>query len=569
MSTEIQDYELRLLETEVAVGYFAAIPADEPSVEVAVDRLRARPMDTFLRRYLLERLRNWSLEKLARLVEETPAEDGTVQSLLAEAVRLSETFRPLRDRFDPADVAEETPLLYLRAEATPGRSDHRAWIDRFRENIENHRPLPPRAEVPLADPVSADAVAAARREPVTLEALREELQGTFPPPSPRRPAEETAHWALERLVSAKIQLEPEMRHEGSLSPIALLRSWGLDRTVDCGRHHFRIHGRQTAYGRGLDLEPARAAYRMEIAERVSSFAGVGDGGITGYGREIPLRRAAYSELKAEGTAALDPNDLALETDFPDLPLHWIPAERMTERGTESILVPAQCVFLFSNLDEADLFEGLGSTGLAAGNTMEEAKVSALLEAVERHCAATTPFTTDTVFHLVARESQLYRLLAGYRQAEIRVQFQDLTPRMGIPCCKCFVTTGVGDVVSATGANLDAKRALLSALTEVPYPFPNGGPSGPGTVRGVIVRFEDLPDYGTGSAAGDLQLLETLLLRNGISPIYLDLTREDLEIPVVRAILPGLEVTGDFGPLSRVHPRLFAKYLDAQGSGEAK
>lgn len=567
MGTEFQDYELRLIETEVAVGYFAAIPADEPGVEAALDRLRDRPMDTFLRRYLLEQIRNWSLEELTQRVEETPVEDKTVRSLLAEAVRLSEAFRPLRDRFDPAALAEETPLLYLRAETTPGRSDHQVWIDRFRENIENHRPLPLRAEAPVADPVSSQAIAEARREPVSLEALREELQATFPPPSPRRPPEETAHWALERLVATKIQLEPEMRHEGSLSPIALLRSWGLDRTVHCGRHHFRIHGRQTAYGRGLDLEPARAAYRMEIAERVSSFASVGDGGIMGYGREIPLCRAAYSKLRAEGTAALNPNQLALETDFPDLPLHWMTAERVTDAGREPIFVPAQCVFLFSNLDEADLFEGLGSTGLAAGNTMEEARVSALLEAVERHCAATTPFTTDTVFHLVARESRLYRLLAGYRQAEIRVQFQDLTPRMGIPCCKCFVTTGVGDVVSATGANLDAKRALLSALTEVPYPFPNGGPSGPGTVHGVIVRFEDLPDYGTGSAAGDLQLLETLLLRNGISPIYVDLTRRDLDIPVVRAILPGLEVTGDFGPLSRVHPRLFAKYLDARGNGE--
>lgn len=563
MTPEFQDYELRLIETEVAVGYFAAVPADAPNVATALDRLRARPMDSFLRRYLLDRLRHAAPETLTRLLDKTPLEDTVAQSLLAEAVRMSPAFRPLRERLPAEPLAAHTPLRYLRAELTPDRSVHRQWIDRFRENIEGHRPLPARTEIDLPDPVAPEALNRFRPSPATLASLREEMAADLPPERPRPPAEETAAWALERLEAAGVELGPEMRHQGSLSPIALLRTWQLDRTVRSGRHHFRLHGQQTAYGRGLDLEPARAAYRMEIAERVSAFAAVADDAVLGYQTPLPLRRASHSALQAEGIAALAPNDLALEAPFPDAPLYWLPAERITADGPAPIQAPAQCVFLFSNLDEADLFEGLGSTGLAAGNTPEEARVAALLEAVERHCAATTPFTTDTVFHAVARESRLYRLFAGYRQAGIEVQFQDLTPRMGIPCCKCFVTTGVGDVVSATGAHLDARRALLSALTEVPYPFPEGGPSGPGMGRNVIVRHEELPDYRTGSAEGDLRLLETLLLRNGVEPIYVDLTRSDLEIPVVRAILPGLEVAGDFGPLSRVHPRLFARYLDAQ------
>lgn len=555
------EYELRLIETEVAVGYFAAMPADLPSVDDGLARLRSRPMDTFLRRYLLERLRNGSVETLARRMGETPPEDAVGRSLLAEAARLSEKFRPLRDRFAPAELADATPLLYLRAETEPDRDAHRRWIDRFRANIEDHRTLPPRSDVSAPDPVSEAEMAAFRREPLALEALRTEMEGTFPPPSPRRQAEETEIWALERLIDAGVRLGEEMRHEGSLSPIALLREWQLDRTVDCGRHRYRIRGKQTAYGRGLDLPPARAAYRMEIAERVSSFADVGPDGIGNLRTPRPLVRARFSELRAKGVAALDPNRLALEADFPDAPLHWMAAERVAADGPEPIQIPAQCVFLFSNLDEPDLFEGLGSTGLAAGNTLAEAKVSALLEAAERHCAATTPFSTNTCFHVVARDPQLAKLLVAYSQADIRVNFQDLTPRLGIPCCKCFVTNAAGDVISATGANLDARRALISALTEVPFPFPHGGPSGPGAPRGIIVRCEDLPDYGTGSAEGDLRLLETLLLRNGVEPIYADLTRSDLEIPVVRAILPGWEVTGDFGPLSRVHPRLFAKYLE--------
>ncbi len=48
-----------------------------------------------------------------------------------------------------------------------------------------------------------------------------------------------------------------------------------------------------------------------------------------------------------------------------------------------MLIPAQFVFLFCNLDEQNLFSALGSTGLASGNTMAEAKVSALTEVIER------------------------------------------------------------------------------------------------------------------------------------------------------------------------------------------
>ena len=558
---EILDYELRLMETEVAVGYFAAVPADAPSLDAALDRLRSRPMDSFLRRYLLERLRNESAEALGRRMDATPPEDATIRSLLAEVARLSEKFRSLRDRFPAEALAGATPLPYLRAEIDPDRETHRGWIDRFRDNIEAHRPLPPRGEVSLPDPVAEADLAAVRRDPLSLEALRTEMDGTFPPGSPRRPAEETAEWALARLESAGVELGEEMRHEGSLSPIALLRKWRLDRFVDCGRNRYRIRGEQTAYGRGLDLPPARAAYRMEIAERVSAFADLDPEGIRNLRRPHPLTRARFSELRADGVAALDPARLALEAPFPDAPLHWMTAERVSSDGPAPILVPVQCVFLFSNLDEPDLFEGLGSTGLAAGNTPTEAKVSALLEAVERHCAATTPFSGDTCFHPIARDPQIAKLLIAYTRADIRVNFQDITPRLGIPCCKCFVTDAAGETISATGANLDARRALISALTEVPYPFPHGEPSGPGMPRGIVVRYEDLPDYGTGSAEGDLRLLETLLLQNGMEPIYADLTRSDLNIPVVRAILPGWEVAGDFGPISRVHPRLFARYLD--------
>lgn len=55
-------------------------------------------------------------------------------------------------------------------------------------------------------------------------------------------------------------------------------------------------------------------------------------------------------------------------------------------------------------------------------------------------------------------------------------------------------------------------------------------------------------------------METLLRANGFRVIYAELTRQDVNLPVVRAIVPGMEILADFDRHSRVHPRLYANYL---------
>jgi ribosomal protein S12 methylthiotransferase accessory factor YcaO len=56
------------------------------------------------------------------------------------------------------------------------------------------------------------------------------------------------------------------------------------------------------------------------------------------------------------------------------------------------------------------------------------------------------------------------------------------------------------------------------------------------------------------------ILEKTLTANGYRPAYVDLTRRDLNIPVVRAVIPGLELISDFDQYSRVSPRLYRNYL---------
>jgi ribosomal protein S12 methylthiotransferase accessory factor YcaO len=125
-----------------------------------------------------------------------------------------------------------------------------------------------------------------------------------------------------------------------------------------------------------------------------------------------------------------------------------------------------------------------------------------------------------------------------------------------------VVSPEGQIIKGTGAHLDGKRAVISALTETPYPYPYGPPSRPPAAVYPTRRLEALPDHATGHAAGDLDLLEALLAANGFEPVYIDLTRRDIGFPVVKALVPGLELIADFDDFSRVSPRLYRNYLRA-------
>jgi len=58
----------------------------------------------------------------------------------------------------------------------------------------------------------------------------------------------------------------------------------------------------------------------------------------------------------------------------------------------------------------------------------------------------------------------------------------------------------------------------------------------------------------------LRLIEKLLIMNDYMPIYVDLTREDLDVPVVKALIPGLEIMTVVDRFSPLSIRQFGHYL---------
>lgn len=567
-------YTLTKETTRHQTGFFAAVPDEDFTLNEALAMLRLRPLDDFLHRYVLYRMDQLPPDDVTQFLEECETDNDPVcRAVAAEYLLLTKGREHMEQRFSVEAIRElsrHTPLIYLRSFMQPDQSLHRQWITLFRENLHNLEPLPSPHKNGLPSPIPESD---RPQKAVTISDLAESFSKSVPSAQTAISPGQTADIAEDRLKMAGIELEQLMRHESSLSPIGLLRAWRFATSVYSNRNRFSLSGEQTSYGRGLTLDAARASLMMEIVERCCAFASMSEHGLGNFQEKYPIQLASFSELvknNEDDAEVLNPAHLSLEVSYQDQPLHWVRGETPSHdkqnnaKSSKPIWVPVQCLFLFCNLDELSLFSSLGSTGFASGNTMAQAKVSALLEIIERHQVATVPYHLSTCFQLVPHDSGVSSLLEAYRYAGIHIWFQDITPLNGIPCCRCFVKEKRGEVHVGAAARLDARQAIISAITETTCPFPNSLTTEPAPENLTLVGENNLPDYSTNNDVTDLELLESLFLQNTLQPCYVDLTRADIGMPVVKAIVPGLEVMGDFDDYSRVHPDIYYNYLEKSG-----
>jgi ribosomal protein S12 methylthiotransferase accessory factor YcaO len=562
--------------TEATTGYFACEPQPEMALADALRYLAEHPLDDFMRRHLLNRMSGQNAASIRKLFDSSFGQEPLPPAIMALAEELALLRPELRELADlgpdPTDKAPPaSSLVFLRWQKLPDRQAHQAWVRAFNANIQQHRALKPLPEMGLP-PLFADAegqggpgssAAFTAPFPVRLEDIIDEHRERLDPTAPayqRPPAAQTSALAEERLLAQGVIAGPEMRHTASLSPIALLRPWNIKLGMRQGRHEFSLDGQATTYGRGLSLPDARASCLMEMVERASAYLSVDGATLLNTVDSTPLVRGSRSAVIAEHGPAIDPNDYPLEAPYSDEELVWMAG---VSPVSGPVYVPVQMVGLFCNCDEIALFDSPGSTGIATGCTMEEARVAALQEILERDAEATTPFSKASCFRLEAdpeRDPAIAALLADYAALGINVQFQELTGPMGVPVFKCFVMSLRGAISRGHGAGLSARRAIVSALTETPFPYPEGGPSGPMLRKLPARRLHELADFSLPTPAANLALLEDLLLKNGREPVYVDLTRPDLAFPVTRALIPGMELAADRDAFSRVPRRLYENYL---------
>jgi YcaO-like protein with predicted kinase domain len=244
-----------------------------------------------------------------------------------------------------------------------------------------------------------------------------------------------------------------------------------------------------------------------------------------------------------------------------LRLEWFPA-RILGNGEETY-IPADYVRLNFTVQPTWLLPTffVSSNGLASGNVQEEAILHGLYEVIERDTLARARAGTLQALpidqHTIDGTASQH-ILECFRRAGATVSVYGLVGPTGIACFEVHLSSpSYATVMKGSGCHLDRDVALSRALTEaaqVRLAVSAGArddiqhrayteirqmrpPARPASTQ-VAVHFHTMPTYSNSTLNADLNLL---VGRVGAvapcPPLVVDLTRPDLNIPVVFVVVP--------------------------------
>jgi oxazoline/thiazoline synthase len=311
-------------------------------------------------------------------------------------------------------------------------------------------------------------------------------------------------------------------------------------SVHAARHNFGLAPRQSL-GKGMTDAQSRTGALCEALERYSGI----------FRGDEPLVRASLREL---GDDAVHPNACALysrrqKKRFDERKkTDWVAAWSLSEK-THRYVAAAYCYYGYEHP-----FCRADSNGSAAGSSLEDAILQGLLELIERDAVGMWWYSRARRPGVELRTAYAEAIAREYAGAGRRISLLDLTSDLEIPVVAA-VSGGEGadDYIFGFGAHLDPAIAATRAITEMNQPFAlsRGRRKAPWTEPLSDSTFLE-PDPSlpmrerterSFSAGGDLRAdvmaCVSLLRRNGLETLVVDQTREEIGLPVVKVIVPGL------------------------------
>ena len=335
-------------------------------------------------------------------------------------------------------------------------------------------------------------------------------------------------------------------------------------------HELRAGLSSGSFGKGSTAEQGEASALMEAIERYSGIF---------RGDEIRAKRRfidfapdeaiapnkvllfSDAQMQQDGSPeALEPEAIPALFD-PAAKIDWSPVWSLRD-GCFKYL-PTSLLYFFYR---GPASFGANSNGCAAGNTLEEAIVQGFLELVERDAYAIWWYNRLQRPELDLGQfdnSYIRDLRKQLAQTGRRLWVLDITSDLGIPtfiAITHWIQDGRENIEFGSGAHFDARIALLRALTELnqflSLGLMGGGTGEKSSLDGINpLRLEDhpylipsgvplaQPDFGV--KFGHLDMHEQvaacveLTKQVGLDFLVLDQTRPDIEVPVVRVIVPHL------------------------------
>ena len=319
-------------------------------------------------------------------------------------------------------------------------------------------------------------------------------------------------------------------------------------------------------GKGISKDHAKASAMMEGFERYSAEKQDDDETVI----------ATVAEIGEKGDY-IDPKSLNLnqkfeKTDLSDMTLEWNMSHDLI--SGEEYYVPSIAVFhpyIHDNSVESPFKSN--TNGLASGNVLEEAILHGIFEVIERDAWSIFEMTHKNYsqINIDSIESELITdIIDKFESEGIKIKLMDFTADINIPTIAASaddtVTRDAGLLTLGIGTHLDPEVAILRALTEVAQSRAtqiNGARED--TVRADFAReagyermkrinkyyfkqeedqidLSDIENKSTTSITKDLEIVKDELIANDIKQIlYADLTRPEIDVSVVRVIIPEMEL----------------------------